>query len=126
MSDFDRSIRFLRATDRLLADRVETLAWGEALLTPTLPRVHDGNFVVVESDVGADEVAAEADRVMGGIGLHHRRVNLADDEVAARLAPGLGGLGWEAQRFLIMAVRTRPAPQAVAGVEEAQFLKRVG
>ena len=125
MSDFDRSIRFLRATDRLLADRVETLAWGEALLTPTLPRLHDGNFVVVESDVGADEVAA-ADRVMGGIGLHHRRVNLADDEVAARLAPGLGGLGWEAQRFLIMAVRTRPAPQAVAGVEEAQFLKRVG
>ena len=120
MSDFARAISFLRESDRAVADRVEPLPWGEALLTPSLPQVYDANFVVVESDVEADEAAAAADRVMGDAGLGHRRLNLADDDIAARLAPGLGGLGWEAQPLLVMTLRSVPAPETATPVEEVE------
>ena len=118
MSDFDRAVAFLRAGERLLADRVEPLPWGEAVLTPSLPRVYDGSFVVVESAVAAPEVAKETDRVLGSAGLGHRRVNVADERIAARLTPVFDDLGWEAQGLLVMALRATPEPEPVGGLEE--------
>ena len=119
MTDRDRALAFLRGQDRLLADRVEPLRYGEALLTASLPRVYDGNFIVVEHlrpGAGAEMVADDAERIMGGAGLGHRRVDVADDETATRLAPGLGRLGWDAQTFLLMTLRS--APSAATGTEE--------
>jgi ribosomal protein S18 acetylase RimI-like enzyme len=121
VSDLARAVSFLRENDRAVADRVEPLPRGEVLLTPSLPLVYDANFMVVETAVGADEAAAEADRVMGDAGLGHRRVNLADGEMAARLAPGLGGLGWEAQPLLVMALRSVPATEAATPVAEVEL-----
>jgi GNAT superfamily N-acetyltransferase len=106
-----RAIRFIRARDVAQVDRVEPFAWGRALITESLPKVHDLNFLLADSPgdcVPAAQLAAEAERVMGSAGIGHRRVNVDDEGEAARLAPGFGELGWEVQRFLVMVKRRPP------------------
>jgi ribosomal protein S18 acetylase RimI-like enzyme len=98
----------VRAHERKLADRVERFAWGEAFLTPSLPRVHDANFVRVGAlpdAVGVPELAREAERLMGTVGVGHRRVNVDDEAAAARVAPSFAERGWEHEQFLVMAWR---------------------
>jgi len=109
--DRERALAFIRAHDRALADRVETFAWGEALLTPSLPLVHDANFLLVHAlprRVGAAELAHEGERVMGGAGLGHRRVNVDDEATAGRLASQFAERGWEHEQFLVMSLQTGP------------------
>jgi ribosomal protein S18 acetylase RimI-like enzyme len=119
VSERDRAIAFLRAHDRALADRVETLPIGEVLLTPSLPRVHDANFVLcgeLPAEIGVPELEREAERVMGAAGLDHRRVNADDEATAARLAPEFKARGWDAQQFLVMTLRRaadRPADLSI-------------
>jgi ribosomal protein S18 acetylase RimI-like enzyme len=117
----ERAIAFIRARDLAQVDRVEPCAWGRALITESLPKVHDLNFLLAdapEAEVHAAALAAEAERVMGSAGLGHRRVNVDDEEDAARLAPGFDDLGWQAERFLVMA--HRGAPDRTADLREVR------
>jgi GNAT superfamily N-acetyltransferase len=120
----DRAIGFIRAHDRALADRIEPFQWGDALLTPSLPFVHDGNFLltgVLPGSVGVPELEAEAERVMGAETLRHRRVNVDDEATAAQLAPGFAERGWEHQQFLVMALRRSPnRPLDISLVQEVE------
>jgi ribosomal protein S18 acetylase RimI-like enzyme len=110
-ADRDRAIAFIRAQDAALADRVEPCAWGEALLTPSLPLVHDANFLLVEAlptRVGVEELDREAEQLMGREGVGHRRVNVDDEETAARLAPEFAARGWAHEQFLVMSLQAGP------------------
>ncbi len=107
----EQAIAFMRARDAAQADRVEPFAWGRALVTPTLPQVHDLSFLLaehLEPDVGAADLAAEAERILGTAGIPHRRVNVQVEAAAARLAAEFAALGWQAQRFLVMVQRRDP------------------
>lgn len=99
--------------------------FGTALLTPSLPRVWDYNALRVERlprVAPVRRVAAEAERVLGGAGLGHRRVECDEEAIGARLAPGLVGRGWSARPLLVMAWRG-PAPPAPGAheVREVSF-----
>jgi ribosomal protein S18 acetylase RimI-like enzyme len=109
--DRDRAIAFIRAHDRALADRIEPFEQGEALLTPSLPMVHDLNFLRTDAltdSVRVPELEHEADRLMGAPRLGHRRVNVDDEATAARLTQEFAESGWVHQQFLVMALRREP------------------
>ncbi|HZQ66737.1 MAG TPA: GNAT family N-acetyltransferase [Gaiellaceae bacterium] len=120
-ADRDRAIAFMRSHERALADQVVALAWGEAFLTPSLPRVHDGSFVRVDTlpaGVGVPELAREAEQLLGGLRISHRRVNVDDEATAARLSAPFVGAGWEHEQFLVMARRREPDRPAGVHAEE--------
>jgi ribosomal protein S18 acetylase RimI-like enzyme len=122
VSDFERALAFLRNNERALADRVQQLAFGEAILTPSLRRVYSLNFVAVSGEPPeVDVLAAEAERVLGGAGLGHRRVVVSGGEAIARVAPGFVERGWEVTNFVVMALTgPRPAVGPVDGLAEAE------
>src|SRR5680860_314712 len=49
----ERSLAFLDAQQRLVADRAEAVDGGTALVTESLPRVWDLNVLVADPDAGA-------------------------------------------------------------------------
>lgn len=114
----DRILAHLRRADELAVDQVVPTAHGKALLTPSLPLVWALNAVSVEdTSAGPDELAAEAEDVLGHAG--HRKLLVADPGQGARLAPRLAAEGWNVYRLLVM-VRDRPAERlarAGAGAE---------
>jgi GNAT superfamily N-acetyltransferase len=105
--DADRRSR----RDRLLAFELELAAaaceepvaadWGRLVLTPSLPRVWVANMLVLEAaGLTAAEVAAMADRELGGRGCEHRYVLVADEEEGRRLATAAAAElpGWTVER----------------------------
>jgi GNAT superfamily N-acetyltransferase len=91
--DADRRSR----RDRLLAFELDLAAaaceepaeadWGRLVLTPSLPRIWVANMIVLEAaGMTAAEVAAMADRELGGRGCEHRYVLVAGEEEGRRLA----------------------------------------
>jgi ribosomal protein S18 acetylase RimI-like enzyme len=123
MTDLERAIAFEESLRHQAVDEVVPFRFGEALLTPSLPHVWDLNVLrVLDANPSAEEVAAEAERVLGGAGLAHRRV-VAHDEA---LVPGFKELGWETNRFVFMAHRGGGAREtagiAVQEVERDRLL----
>jgi ribosomal protein S18 acetylase RimI-like enzyme len=108
----------LRRADEAAVDEVVPTAHGKALLTPSLPLVWQLNAVRVEDpDASPDELAAEAEEVLGEAG--HRKLVVHDASHGARLAPALAADGWNVYRLLVM-VRDRPPERTVrpgAGAE---------
>ena len=75
MTDRQRAAAFLRETYRRRVDRVETYPWGELVVTPSLPRVYDANFAIVDRwDGAAVELLGELDRIQGEHDFGHRKV----------------------------------------------------
>jgi GNAT superfamily N-acetyltransferase len=102
----ERIQRFFRYAEEGVCDEVASTAHGTALLTPSLPLVWQVNAIRVEDPgASAGELAAEADEVQAAFG--HRKLIVHDEELGARLAPGLGKAGWNVFRVLIM-LRRRP------------------
>ena len=108
----------LRRADEAAVDELVPTRHGKALLTPSLPLVWQLNAVRAEDpDAGPDELAAEAEEVLGNAG--HRKLVVHDAAHGARLAPRLAADGWNVYRLLVM-VRDRPAELPVrqgAGAE---------
>jgi GNAT superfamily N-acetyltransferase len=101
------------------ADRVERSRWGEAVLTPTLPRVWDLNFIRVARVprlAPGRRLAREAEHVLGGAGLRHRKVVCEDPGLGPRLARALAPIGWRTQTLLVMTWRG-PAPPATGAAD---------
>jgi GNAT superfamily N-acetyltransferase len=113
------AVSFLLETYRRHVEHVEPFAWGELVVTPSLPRVWDANFAIVTHwDGSAAELHRELSRVQAEHGFPHRKVVLPDEELAARLWPELPIADWElANRFLIMAQQREPDRPAAAGLE---------
>jgi ribosomal protein S18 acetylase RimI-like enzyme len=107
----ERIHRFFRHAEEGVCDEVAKTAHGTALLTPSLPLVWQVNAIRVEDpDAGARELSAEADDVQAALG--HRKLVVHDEELGARLVPGLRKAGWNVFRILIM-LRQRP-PEKIA------------
>jgi GNAT superfamily N-acetyltransferase len=106
MTELERAIAFEEAVRDHGIDQVVPFRWGDALLTPSLPHVWDLNLLrVTENGAGAEELAAEADRIQGAAGIAHRRISARDEQ----LVQGFAELKWEQNRFVFMAYRGEEA-----------------
>ena len=85
------------------------------MLYEELPRVWSLNYVLAERDLDgatAEALAAEADELLGGAGLRHRKVEVLDEAAGERLAGEFQELGWHVERDLVQPHR-RPADREV-------------
>jgi ribosomal protein S18 acetylase RimI-like enzyme len=102
---------FERALEERLSTRTERSRFGTAYFHERFPRRWDSNFVWTDAPlegVGAEEVAADADDVLGRAGLAHRVIWVADAEQGERLAPGFAELGYEVDRHIVMVQAREP------------------
>ena len=112
MSELERCIDFIRGiATRAAVDKVPS-RYGVGLLHPGYPRVWSRNYLLAEENldgVTADELADETERILGGAGLAHRKVELYDEEVGARLHQDFEQrLGWTGECDVIMVSRREP------------------
>ena len=115
MTEVDRCLAFLRDHAFRVAHTGPTGRFGTALLYEELPRVWSLNYVLVERDLDtatAEALAAEADELLGGAGLRHRKVEVLDEAAGERLAGEFQALGWHIERDLVQPHR-RPADREV-------------
>ena len=129
----ERSLAFLEAQKRAVADRSEAVEGGIALVTESLPRVWDLNLLVADpdTDAGARQLADEADRVYGAAGLGFRKVIVRDEAAGEELASGFAALGWTVESSAVMvhsgerpeagAARSEEVPPATAAAVMAAF-----
>ncbi len=106
----DRIKRFEREIEMAGSESVES-PFGVAVLEPTLPRRHDSNYLLLEQiplGAGAQEIAAETERILGGAGLAHRAAFTFDQELGERLEPQFRELGWNVRRHIWMAQLREP------------------
>jgi ribosomal protein S18 acetylase RimI-like enzyme len=111
MTDLERCIAFLSEIDRLAAGRSVPFLYGTAYLRDELPNVWSRNYVSLERDLGratAEQVHAETNRLLGEAGLAHRKIEVFDADVGARLAPGLAALGWQVECDVVMVAAREP------------------
>ena len=112
MSDLERCIDFIRGiATRAAAEKVPS-RYGVGLLHSGYPRVWSRNYLLAEENldgVTAEELAAETERILGGAGLAHRKVELYDEGVGARLHEDFEQrLGWTGECDVIMVSRREP------------------
>ena len=91
----------------LASSHRETRPWNKV----EVPDVWSRNYLLATEGVteeSADDLAAETDRIMGGAGLRHRKVELSDDAAGERLEPGFRALGWVSEHDVIMVARRDP------------------
>lgn len=116
----DRILRFEREVEMAGSQNLES-AFGVAVLEPALPRRHDSNYLLAERvplGAGAQDLAAEADRILGGAGLEHRAVFTFDAALGTRLEPEFHELGWNVRRHIWMAQLREPERSADLSVVE--------
>ena len=107
--DRDRAVGFLRSTYIRRVEHVEHHPWGVLLVTPSLPRIYDANFAIVdrwEEDPGG--FVSEMDRVQAEHGFSHRKVVIPDEGLAERLLSDRAAAPWGIHRSLLMAQRREP------------------
>ncbi len=98
--------------------REEPFAYGTAIFDERLPRRWDSNYLLVErlpAEVGADELAVEAERLQGEAGLRHRKLEVRDETAGRRLEPEFRRLGWTVNRHVLMALH-READRREEGI----------
>ena len=124
MGDAARALAFLRHSYRIRAVQLEAREWGELVVTPTLPRIWDANFAIVDRWDGTPaELHAELEREQGAFGFPHRKTTILDEALGGRVWPALAEPDWTlSNRFVVMAHRRppdRPADPAIR-VEEVE------
>lgn len=115
MTEADRCVAFLRDHAIRVTHTGPAGRFGTALLYEELPRVWSLNYLLVERDLDgatAEALAAEADELLGGAGLRHRKIEVLDDAAGERLAGEFQALGWHVERDLVQPHR-RPADREV-------------
>src|SRR5918998_218359 len=106
----ERVIRFEREIEMAGSQAVES-PFGVGVLEPALPLRHDSNFLLVDRlplGAGAQEIADEAERILGRAGLRHRAVHVFEGELGERLEPQFRDLGWNVRRHVWMAQLRQP------------------
>jgi ribosomal protein S18 acetylase RimI-like enzyme len=125
MTELERIVAFLRKLDGLSAEREEPFRFGTAYFHSELPRVWSRNYLVADTDLdeaSTELLVAESDRILGGAGLRHGKVELYDEEVGPRLEPGFRELGWEVHCDVLMVARREPdRPADLSRAEEVSI-----
>jgi GNAT superfamily N-acetyltransferase len=121
MSDLERCIEFVYGIAGRAATTTVPSAYGVAYLALDVPNVWSRNYLLATENlagVTADELAAEAVRIMGGAGLGHRKVELTDAETGDRLDARFRELGWKGECDVIMVVAREPDQDSDTSVVE--------
>ncbi len=126
MTDQDllaRTIAFERDLVARVSTRLVPFAWGTAYLNDGYRERWDSNFLwvdeaAVRGSANADELAAEADRVLGQAGLSHREIRVDDDAYGRSIAAALTRLGYGGDRLVVMALRREPDRRSIPGSAE--------
>jgi ribosomal protein S18 acetylase RimI-like enzyme/nucleotide-binding universal stress UspA family protein len=114
-----RARDLLAAIDARVVDEQREWSGGVALLTPSLPKVWDANYLRLDEGnaAGADALASEAAEIAAGAGIDAATILVEDDETAHDLAPRLRDLGFDTTRLVLMSLRRTPAPPETVVVE---------
>jgi uncharacterized protein (DUF952 family)/GNAT superfamily N-acetyltransferase len=102
--DQDAAGRFAGLIPSLLrraATAEEPVTGGVAVLTEPVPASYTHNQLLVDGAATVEQVEADGDRVLGGAGLHHRRVRLSGAHLAAT-ADALAARGWTVEPLVGM------------------------
>jgi ribosomal protein S18 acetylase RimI-like enzyme len=120
MTELERAFALFHELDARTAERLEPTPYGPVVVNERLHHVHDLNFLRADEpgDASAEELAAEAERVQGAVGLGHRRVNFSHIGAAEQRAAAFAALGWEPERFVLMALRRAPDRPPSVSVRE--------
>ena len=121
MTETDRCVAFLRDHAFRVTRTGPAGRFGTALLHEELPRVWSLNYVLAERDLDeatAENLAAEADELLGGAGLRHRKVEVLDEVAGARLAEEFRALGWHVERDLVLPHRRPPDREVDVSIVE--------
>jgi ribosomal protein S18 acetylase RimI-like enzyme len=105
MSDFERCVGFVHGMTARAATNTVPSPYGVAYLALDVPNVWSRNYLLATenlAEVTAEDLAGEAERIMGAAGLGHRKVELIDAEVGDRLSDGFRKLGWNQECDVIM------------------------
>ncbi len=116
MTDLKRAYDFLARGD-MYGTRTVNSSVGRAVYLDELPHRLDANYLWVEREAEAGQIAAEARR------LERRMIFLPDTELGERVAPYFEEHGWIARRVLLMAQNREPEAKREAGpsiVEEVR------
>jgi ribosomal protein S18 acetylase RimI-like enzyme len=111
MTELERIVSFLRELDPLSAEGEVPFRFGMAYFHSKLPRVWSRNYLVADTDLdaaSAELLVADSDRILGGAGLGHGKVNVYAEEAGARLEPGFRELGWQIHCEVLMVARRNP------------------
>src|SRR5262245_54593518 len=111
MSDLERCLDFMYGIAERAATTKVPSKYGVAYLNLDVPNVWSRNYLLATENLGgasAEQLAGETDRVMGGAGVAHRKVELIEAEAGDVLEAGFRGLGWNAECDVIMVVRRDP------------------
>lgn len=125
MSDpLERIARFDREMTERLSTRTERCRFGTAFFHEGFPRRWDSNFVWVEDGLdgaAAEDLAADADDVLGRAGLAHRQLYVPELERGERLVEGFKALGFEIDRDVTMVHAGEPDRWTDDRAEEIDF-----
>ena len=116
-----RILAFERDLLRRTTLRAEPFAFGTAYLDERFPLRWDSNLLWAEGRLErahAADLAAECDRVLGGLGMSHRNLVFDDEDAGRRFAAGLVGRGYAWDRLVTMVHRREPDRPGDAPVEE--------
>ena len=115
----NRMLEFELALESSVAETVEPVEGGVAVLNPSVPLVWDDSFLVLDRNGRtARELAALADEVIPQE-VAGRTIVMRDPGEALPLEPGFASLGWKADRGVWMAHRADPDRPSDAEVREA-------
>jgi uncharacterized protein (DUF952 family)/ribosomal protein S18 acetylase RimI-like enzyme len=106
-----------RSLLRRAATREEPVTGGVAVLTDTVPTSWSHNQLLIDAPVAPEQLAADAERVLGGAGLAHRHAHLTGAHLAGTAAD-LASAGWLVTEIVGMA--------APAGGEPVARVERIG
>ena len=117
----NRLLEFEIGLDAAICDEVVEAGWGHAYLTPSQPLVWDNSWIAIEeTGMRMAEVAALADRVLGGAGFEHRTVVPCDEADGRRLVEeARRAAGWEVELVDYMLWREESGRVPRAEVREA-------
>ena len=123
MGPFERAVAFGRHLSELTSTRVEAFSWGTAFRNDDFPERWDSNYLMVERPLETltpGALAGEADRLLAGLG--HREIVINDETDGDRMAMGLGELGYDGDRLVVMAlVRQADREPPALDVEEVDL-----
>ena len=121
MTELERCIDFLRRHADRAAQEKTPSPYGVGILHHDLPRVWSRNYFLAEENLDtatAALLAAEAERILGGAGLLHRKIEMFDEEAGARMEPGFRELGWNVECDVVMVAKRKPDREADLSVAE--------